>query len=306
MHMVSDSQSQYATSLFLSLPQDVHFQYNGLLFGILFLSGAYLVDGNYVKAAACFTILLNMKHIFLYVAPVYFVFILFNYCLREFEFITTNRLLALGNRPMRSFATKLVKIGTAMLVVTFLSFGPFLSESQLRQIFARLFPFERGLTHAYWAPNIWALYNAVEKLLCSLNSSLQFWPQLNTTVASMTGGLVGQIKHVALPNVRPLLTAILTFSFMLPSLIRCAVKSSAFASLQAPARYTEYLTALVGAAWSSFLFGWHVHEKAVLMILLPLKYASVGDCSSKVQFTRVLRHDPWTLQFDPSDTHVSR
>ncbi|KAA3675351.1 alpha-1,3-glucosyltransferase, partial [Paragonimus westermani] len=175
-----------------SLPQDVHFQYNGLLFGILFLSGAHLVD------------------------------------------------------------------------------------SQLRQIFARLFPFERGLTHAYWAPNIWALYNAVEKLLCSLNGSLQFWPQLNTTVASMTGGLVGQVKHIALPNVRPLHTAILTFTFMLPSLIRCALKSSAFVSLQAPARYTEYLTALVGAAWSSFLFGWHVHEKAVLMILLPLNLLAIA------------------------------
>ncbi|KAF6768413.1 hypothetical protein AHF37_08639 [Paragonimus kellicotti] len=93
----------------------------------------------------------------------------------------------------------------------------------------------------------------------------------------MTGGLVGHIKHVVLPNIRPLHTVTLTLSFMLPSLTRCAVKSSTFGSLQASTRYTEYLIAL-----------------------------PVGDCSSKIQFTRVLRHDPWTFQFNPSDTHVSR
>uniref|UniRef100_W5MFN4 Alpha-1,3-glucosyltransferase n=1 Tax=Lepisosteus oculatus TaxID=7918 RepID=W5MFN4_LEPOC len=94
----------------------------------------------------------NRKYIFLYIA--YFLFID-------------------GSVKWRSLSfARLAVLGTIVCSVFALSFGHFLKKGQLPQVLSRLFPFKRGLCHAYWAPNFWALYNVLDKTLSVLGTAL--------------------------------------------------------------------------------------------------------------------------------------
>ena len=131
----------------------IHFQYNGFLYGILILSVVYLrKQATTPMGGGLFAVLLCFKHIYLYLAPAYFVYLLRVYCLSPKSIFR----IRLGN---------CVRLATVLALVVGSAFGPFWCLGQLDQLLARLFPFSRGLCHAYWAPNIWSLYSFTDRLL---------------------------------------------------------------------------------------------------------------------------------------------
>ena len=146
-----------ALSIFLSpgllLIDHIHFQYNGFLYGILVLSLVLArQQSTLLLSGLLFAVLLCLKHIYLYLAPAYFVYLLRTYCLTQGSSLKVNFL-------------NCVRLGTTLAAVFVLAFGPFLYYGQFEQLRNRLFPFSRGLCHAYWAPNVWAMYSFTDRVL---------------------------------------------------------------------------------------------------------------------------------------------
>lgn len=230
----------------LMIVDHIHFQYNGFLFGVSLLSIGAMMQSNHLESAFWFCVVLNLKHIYLYCAPVYFVYLLRSYVMQaDSWWKALSRLLGLGAIVIGVFA---------------LSFGPWFYHGQLVIVLERLFPFKRGLCHAYWAPNFWAVYNLCDKVLATLGRRLN-WFSVRSGPASMTGGLVQEFDHSVLPSVAPLATFLLSLVSMLPSLLHL---------WRHPRNVLSFLKAVVLCNFGAFLFGWHVHEKAILHVTIPL------------------------------------
>ncbi|KIZ06304.1 alpha-1,3-glucosyltransferase [Monoraphidium neglectum] len=171
----------------LLLVDHIHFQYNGILLGIMVWSLLLAQERRYVASGILFAVLLNMKHLFAYMAPAYFVFLLRNHCLGG----------EAGAPPLQTFVARLSALGAAVVAVFAASLGPFIATGQLPQLLSRLFPFGRGLCHAYWAPNAWALYSFGDKVLAALLAKAGL---MEKPVAHMAGGIVGTAKFAVLPQ----------------------------------------------------------------------------------------------------------
>ncbi|XP_025208473.1 probable dolichyl pyrophosphate Glc1Man9GlcNAc2 alpha-1,3-glucosyltransferase [Melanaphis sacchari] len=260
----------------LLLIDQIHFQYNGFLFGILLISISHIIKGENYLGAFWFTVLLNFKHIYLYLAPAYFVYLLKHFCLKK---------------KIQFALKRLIKLGVIVLGVFSISFGPFIFNGQILQVFNQLFPFKRGLSHAYWAPNFWALYNTAD-----IGAKITYKDYdliKNNNSASMTRGLVQEFEHTVFPSITPQITFILTIIFMLP----CLYKLWKFNR-----NPIDFVRCLVLCGLTSFMFGWHVHEKALLLAVIPLTilvFTSTNDCSMFTMLSTISTYSVFPLLFKP-------
>ncbi|GAD91809.1 hypothetical protein ATEG_10054 [Paecilomyces variotii No. 5] len=232
----------------------IHFQYNGFLYGILVLSIVLArKQSTLLYSGILFAILLCFKHIYLYLSLAYFVYLLRAYCLDPRSIFRPR----FGN---------IIKLGVSVVGLFVAAFGPFAYWNQLLQLKDRLFPFSRGLCHAYWAPNIWAMYSFTDRVLIPLAPRLGFNVN-HDALSSVTRGLVGDTSFAVLPEVTKEQTFALTFIFQLLPLIKLWFRPD----------WDTFVGALTLCGYASFLFGWHVHEKAVLLIIIPFSLIAIKD-----------------------------
>ncbi|KAG9015040.1 glycosyl transferase [Tulasnella sp. JGI-2019a] len=259
------TQTIISASIFLHpsflIVDHIHFQYNGFMFGILLWSILMARNGNRLLSGFLFAVLLNFKHIYMYLAPAYFVYLLRSYCLTPQGGLRLPQFAALAN---------------AVIVVFVLSLGPFAIMGQLPQLLSRLFPFTRGLNHAYWAPNAWALITALDRVLLKISHRFGLDLVINAAgVSSTSRGLVGDTVFAVIPNVKPFYTFVITVASQLIFL----------AKLWTVPSYRSFVCALTLCGYSSFMFGWHVHEKAVMLVLVPLSLIAADNHAHFRTFT---------------------
>ncbi|ODQ81113.1 glycosyltransferase family 57 protein [Babjeviella inositovora NRRL Y-12698] len=268
-----------ASSLVLSpglmIVDHIHFQYNGMMFGLLIAAITAARLERYVLCGAFFAVLLCFKHIFLYLAPAFFVFLLRAYCL-DIHYPT----------GVASFVNlvrwrNLCKLGATVLGIFTLAFAPFVYYGVIPQLLARLFPFSRGLTHAYWAPNIWALYSFADRVLVQMCLHV---PGVARTISSYfhhdvlaaltpealaqnTRGLVRDVEFLVLPQITPRVTFYLTVFYQVMCLLPVLFQPS----------FNRFMGSMTLCAFASFLFGWHVHEKAIMLVVIPFSFLVIQD-----------------------------
>ncbi|ESN94966.1 hypothetical protein HELRODRAFT_193676 [Helobdella robusta] len=274
----------FITNFGLFIVDHIHFQYNGILYGIMLLSLLKIYQDRIVESAFWFSVLLCMKHIYLYICPVFGVFML-------------GRCWVDGRGDdddvCKFFLSSLRQTAFKPVIIT----PP---QNSVGPMISRLFPFKRGLCHAYWAPNFWALYNAFDKFLFISANRIAGGENISQSNASMTGGLVQEYDHAILPSVKPAHTFILTAIFMIPSIILAwperlmnkkmggvkevggvekvkEVGGVEVGGVKTAVRPIRFVRAVVLCAMASFMFGWHVHEKAILLVVLPLTLLALNS-----------------------------
>ena len=293
------SLNKYLTLLFsiqfyagLVLIDNIHFQYNGILFGLFFISLGFIAKKKYIYGAIFYFICLCMKHLFIYFSPAYFIF--------YFKYIIIKNI---QKKKYKKIIINTILIGIGICTVIIISFLPFIAISikesnisQIIQIKKRLFPIQRGLLHTYWAPNFWAIYSFIDKILyfSHINSIkkfkcleiisnffIQFKESKNiynrkniSALGASENGVSKETGFDILPDINMKKTNIIIMIFIFIYYMKYYYENYKTKIVKCKnGKIKEFLKNCIFSNLIFFNFGYQVHEKAFLNIsILTLIY----------------------------------
>lgn len=220
-----------------------HFQYNNVSIGLAILAIGLILRDYDILGAVAFSLSLNYKQMTLYYAPAFFIALLCK-CLSKGQGNTINSILRVSY------------IGLAVIATFVVSWLPFLLQDkpleQIAQLLHRIFPVGRGLYEDKVA-NLWCSISPVFKLqnfasppsmvlICSFLTVLGFLPAC----------------------------AYLAYSYYIRA--RAESPRMVHGSDQTPTQSVKssFIISLSLVAWSFFFFSFHVHEKTVLLPIVPM------------------------------------
>lgn len=139
-------------------------------------------------------------------------------------------------KSLVSQLVELVKVGLATLITFSIIWYPFLNfqDGLVFQVLNRVFPFNRGVFEDYVA-NFWCVLNVVVKVRRFMDAS--------------------QLARYCL---------ILTSLFSFPCALHLYFKNNV----------RNLVVCLINVSFAFFLFSYHVHEKSILLVALPVSLAS--------------------------------
>lgn len=222
-----------------------HFQYNSVMLGSFLFSILDLLKENYILSAVWFVICIFFKQMGLYYAPFIFAFMLASGFTNYYDI--PNPLIW---KVARSFNLKqILSIGLAVAWTMLVILLPFIFGPEkdhwpvIQQIFIRIFPFQRGLFEDKVA-NFWCVTNLLVKYKSIFSVQELTRLSLATTLLSL------------LPP-----CAIIFFKRIF--------KESYSKKVSPRPQAVPVLLGFAATAWSFYLFSFQVHEKTVLVPLLP-------------------------------------
>ena len=267
----------------LVIIDNMHFQYNGILFGLLLISIGFIAKKKYIFGAIFYFVCLCMKHIFIYFAPAYFLFYL--------KYIIINNI---KKKRFKFLIKKVILIGLSFCIILIITFLPFIAISirdknldQFIQIKNRLFPVQRGLLHTYWAPNFWALYSFIDKIfyfsytkkfpflkdICSILLKYKGNNNINekrniSSLGSTENGVSKETGFDILPDIDIKKTNIIIIIFILIYFIKYFYfeKKKNKKEKIKNNKIKEFIKHCICFNLIFFNFGYQVHEKAFLNI----------------------------------------